>query len=252
MSFTLLAILILSTTTALIFRKNQLGFVFTAFAVVWMIIVGCGILPFFALNRLQVNERVTLPNWKSRNIIVVLGGGLVKSPQNEFVSPNIIAYSRIHEAARLYFACKFKAQHCSILVSGGDPLKIGISEAEVMSRELKEIGVLNKDVILESKSNNTFQNAQFSSEVIRAQQFDQVVLVTSGFHMQRAIAYFSHFLVDAIPSSSDQFSAILSPFPISYNFTITDLALHEYAGLIRFRIYNHLGWNPIVYKPGSL
>jgi hypothetical protein len=35
----------------------------------------------------------------------------------------------------------------------------------------------------------------------------------------------------------------LTPLPQSFNFVFMDLALHEYAGLVRYRVYEMLGWN---------
>jgi hypothetical protein len=36
-----------------------------------------------------------------------------------------------------------------------------------------------------------------------------------------------------------------------YNFAIADLAVHEYAGILRYYIYNLLGWNPRVSRSAS-
>jgi uncharacterized SAM-binding protein YcdF (DUF218 family) len=71
---------------------------------------------------------------------------------------------------------------------------MGVTEAEIIARELQEIGVPREDVILENKSKNTFQNAQFSAAIIQEQKPDYAVLVTSGFHMKRALKYFDYFL----------------------------------------------------------
>jgi len=70
-----------------------------------------------------------------------------------------------------------------------------------------------------------------------------VVLVTSGFHMRRSVLYFSHFGVHAQAVRSDYVGARLNPLPLAANFMALDIALHEYAGLWRYRIFNLLGWN---------
>jgi uncharacterized SAM-binding protein YcdF (DUF218 family) len=79
-----------------------------------------------------------------------------------------------------------------------------------------------------------------------------VVLVTSGLHLRRSILYFSHFGVHALPARADYVRAAMSPLPVTYNFLLMDLALHEYAGLVRYRVYEMLGWNIKARNPGAL
>jgi hypothetical protein len=31
--------------------------------------------------------------------------------------------------------------------------------------------------------------------------------------------------------------------PLAYNFAVADIALHEYLGIMRYHVYNALGWN---------
>lgn len=214
--------------------------------------VGSGMVPSALLDGLQTHRFLKGFDWKAgRTAIVLLGGGTVRGPSGDDIHSNIAAHSRIHEAARLYYECKTVTEDCHILPSGGDPLKNGASEAEVMSRELQEIGVSADDILLEPKSNNTFQNAQFTSEILRDQHFDHTLLVTSGFHLKRALTYFEHFGIIAIPAPADQLNAVRSIKPLGYNFLLADIALHEYVGLVQYKIYNLLGRNPVITKPGE-
>jgi uncharacterized SAM-binding protein YcdF (DUF218 family) len=114
-----------------------------------------------------------------------------------------------------------------------------------MAKSLKELGIPQSDLILETKSHNTFQNARFSSPLIRAADgFDQVYLVTSGFHMRRAQLDFAYFNVETRAAPSDHLRAIVSLIPLSYNFTVLDVALHEFGGILQFYFYNFMKWNP--------
>mmetsp|Transcript_54510 Transcript_54510/g.151977 ORF Transcript_54510/g.151977 Transcript_54510/m.151977 type:complete len:208 (+) Transcript_54510:59-682(+) len=74
-----------------------------------------------------------------------------------------------------------------VIVTGGDPAKRGVSEAEVMAQLLRDAGV--EDVVLEPRALNTCQNAL---EVLRLLPEDckQISLVTSDFHMPRAAYIF--------------------------------------------------------------
>ena len=131
-------------------------------------------------------------------------------------------------------------------------MEIGVSEAKVYGDELLKWGVDPSDLVLEGRSLNTWQNAQYSAAWLDEHPEDQVVLVTSGFHLRRAVLYFEHFGVRALPVRSDFESAQVRPWPQAMNFLLMDLVLHEYAGLWRTRIYNVLGWDVAAKAPRAI
>jgi hypothetical protein len=51
---------------------------------------------------------------------------------------------------------------------------------------------------------------------------------------------------------ADYVSATFSVIPLSYDFLLTDLAIHEYVGYWRYFIYERMGWNVTATHPGSL
>lgn len=204
--------------------------------------IGSGVIPGILLNELQDSPALESPVWGNQNAIIVLGGGSVKTA--ETVRTAAFAISREMQAWLLYRNCKqVQSRVCHVLVSGGDPKKLGISEAQVMGTTLKLAGLPTEDLVIEGKSNNTFQNAQFSSQILFAGNYDQTVLVTSGIHMKRALLYFEHFAVQPQAAPSDRFMASYGVIPISFNFALTDFALHEWIGIARLHIYNILGLN---------
>nr|WP_238984933.1 YdcF family protein [Candidatus Glomeribacter gigasporarum] len=126
------------------------------------------------------------------------------------------------------------------------------SEAEVCGGILRGLGVAASELLLETKSMNTYQNAQFSRALLEQLHPDRIALVTSGFHIRRSLLYFAHFGIDASGIRADFLRPFRSLFPISYNFTVTDLALKEYLGVARYHLYNALGWNIRAVRPGAL
>jgi uncharacterized SAM-binding protein YcdF (DUF218 family) len=78
-----------------------------------------------------------------------------------------------------------------------------------------------------------------------------LVLVSSGIHMRRSALYFSHFGVHPATVRSDYVGALMSPLPLAYNFLLTDLAPHEYVGLLRYQLFQLLGWNINARHPGA-
>ena len=86
---------------------------------------------------------------------------------------------------------------------------------------------------LERRSMNTFQNAEFTEAILREQRFDTLFLATSGLHLPRALLYFSYFSIHPTSSAADYIVPPVSILPTAYNFTIADLAAHEYIGMLR-------------------
>jgi uncharacterized SAM-binding protein YcdF (DUF218 family) len=163
-----------------------------------------------------------------------------------------IVYGRIVKTLVLYLQCKRNGKVCIVIVSGGDPHKLGVSEAKVYGAVLVKAGVDPADLVMEGRSLNTWQNAQFCAAWLNDHPQDQVILVTSGLHLRRSILYFAHFGVHAVPEPGDYVGAALAPLPLSFNFVLMDLALHEYAGLVRYHVYEMLGWNIKAERPGAL
>ena len=87
------------------------------------------------------------------------------------------------------------------------------------------------------------ENARFSSDIIRSQNLDNLILVTSGFHMKRSLLFFQTFDLHPLPAPSDRLSAHISVLPLSQNWALLDLALHEYTGMAQYYVYNMMGWN---------
>jgi uncharacterized SAM-binding protein YcdF (DUF218 family) len=215
--------------------------------------VGCGPLPDELLKRLQAGFIAEpLQAWRPRTAIIVLGGGTQRVGDTGAVEIPLPAYSRVLEGLELYLQCKHAGKACVLITSGGDPIEAGVSEAKVYGDALLRAGVDPSDLVLEGRSLNTWQNAQYCATWLDEHPQDQVVLVTSGFHLRRGLAYFAHFGIRALPVRSDFLSAQVGPLPQAYNFLAMDLALHEYAGLWRYRIYNMLGWNVTAKAPRAI
>lgn len=243
MSIIIILIMLLLAVTSLIFNRRRSGILFALIAFVLFFLAGSGLLTQLTLNSLQSQTPLETPHWTKRNAILILGIGSTQWPTASHIATHPLGYSRIHEAARLYYLCKKQAVVCRVITSGGDPTKHGTAEAAVMARELMEIGIPSADIIMESKSRNTFENGKFSSEIIRSQNVDNLILVTSGFHMTRSLLLFQTFDLHPLPAPSDRLSAHISLLPLSQNLAFLDLALHEYTGMGQYYLYNMMGWN---------
>lgn len=142
---------------------------------------------------------------------------------------------RAGETLRLYNQNQSIAK---IIISGRDPLQAGLKKANQIKKYLTQRGIPSEKIILEKKSKTTFENAQEVRRLVGAQPF---LLVTSAFHMPRALWSFRYFKTYPIPApcnfkSKNQYNA-LDFLPSAYNLHHIDLALHEYFGLVFYRLY---------------
>jgi len=247
MTTTSILILLLLSSVLLLMKHIRTGTTVLILTVIYFLSIGDGVLPSVLLTHLQ-RPFIALaqPQWKHNNAIILLGAGTSKLPITDAIYPTIIAYSRINETAHLYRACIKEHRKCTVIISGGDALKQGQSEAMVYRNVLLDLGVSDANITLEPDSMNTFQNAQFTSTLLKNHPFDQVILVTAGIHLTRALSYFSYFGINAIPAMADYLAAQYSILPLGYNLAMMDFAMHEYIGMAQFHIYNFFGWNKLI------
>lgn len=167
--------------------------------------------------------------------IVVLGGGIAPAvpPEREFPSLTESA-DRMWMAARLYKA----GIAPRIIVSGGGFLSANngpaTTEAEAMRRFLVELGVPDSAIVNEDASNNTIENIFNVREMVGDRR---VALVTSGYHMPRAmrIAGVAKLNASAFPTNFHALRSTRPPWenwlPTIEGMGETVLALHEIVGI---------------------
>ncbi len=131
------------------------------------------------------------------DVIVVLGGGVYENSPDLTGNtvPSDEALARIVLAYRLY-----KNLHLPIIVTGGKLTETDVTEAEVSKRFLVEFGVSDKDIIIEDKSRTTKENAMLTREILKKHNFKRPILVTTAYHMKRAILCFRLYNIDVIPA----------------------------------------------------
>lgn len=117
--------------------------------------------------------------------IVVLGGAVVPPMLPGSPDPSLTnASDRVWHAARLFkrgVAPRIIVTGGNVLLSEGRPTT---SEAEAMRRFLTDLGVPQEAIVEEGKAINTIENIRFVRELVKEKK---VALVTSAFHMPRAL-----------------------------------------------------------------
>jgi uncharacterized SAM-binding protein YcdF (DUF218 family) len=201
-----------------------------------VVAIGSGFIPGLLTRRLQRGVGFnTKPVYGRSNAILLLGGSDVRPSGDRPAAPSWIAYSRIAAAAALYLEGKKAQVTVRIFVAQGSP---------AYANALASLGVNNEDVVVRDFGRNTYEHARNLAAATR-DDYDVLFLVTSGLHMKRAILYFKHHGIAPTPVPSDYIEPEPSLLPLSYNFTVMDVAAHQVIGILRLPIYNRLGLNSV-------
>lgn len=180
----------------------------------------------------------TLPNAQA---IVVLGGNTASNRPNWFESYDKDAtVSRVDTAARLYHA-----QRAPLVIVSGAALDGTVSEARVMANALRQQGVPAEAIVQESESHTTYQNALYTSRLLKEKGLNKVLVVTSALHMPRAMGVFRKQKLEPIAAGSPP--QIVVPDDPAFSFwqpntrvlAASRSVVKEYVGML---VYWLRGW----------
>lgn len=128
-----------------------------------------------------------------------------------------------------------------IILSGGSGHPDAISESSIAKQALAAMGVPEARMELETRSRNTCENASESIITAKPKTSEAWLLVTSASHMPRAVACFraanfpvTPFPVDYHTRGSEDLRRTQES--IAEGLIQTDLAAHEWVGLISYRL----------------
>lgn len=174
-----------------------LGLVALAWLWVWSLPVVSHALRTSIEDRHPVAELAALPQAAA---IVVLGGG-VRPPEAAGQPADLLnAADRVWLGAQLFHAGKAPLV---VLSGGADPRISAASEAQAMREFAQDLGVPPGALLLEERSLNTRQNAQFTAELLRPRRVENILLVTSALHLPRATALFEAQGFSVTPVAAD-------------------------------------------------
>jgi len=172
--------------------------------------------------------------------IVVLGGAI--SPDVS-AARDTIALDEAAERITVTAELARRYPNARIIFSGGSNALIfdDRPEAPFAVRQLEALGVAHDRIIAEEQSRNTIENAVFSRLIANPQPGEHWLLVTSAYHMPRAMAAFraAGFSVEAFPVDWRTRGAadLVRPFAsLSEGLRRTDTAVHEWVGLLGYRL----------------
>lgn len=146
--------------------------------------------PFFyrSMVSLWQPEPVTLPISKAYEAGVLLGGLSGYDKYNRGYFGNNA--DRFIQTANLYHQGFIK----KIIISGGTGKlnQEGPAEASFLLKEFIKNGIPEKDLILETRSRNTYENGIYSKKVLDSFELKPpFILITSALHMKRSLSVFN-------------------------------------------------------------
>ena len=172
---------------------------------------------------------------------IVLLGGELQLPAPPRVESQLGGNRAVH-TMRLYQAGKAPL----IIVSGGNVFpQEGLQSESVYTVELlEEWGIPRNAILVEENSRSTRENAVETAKLLRERNLDRVLLVTSAFHMPRALATFRTAGVSAIPSPSSISANLTHPQILDWIPSLEGLGglknvIHEKLGIL---VYRSRGW----------
>ncbi len=172
--------------------------------------------------------------------IVVLGGAITPDVS---VARGTVALNEAAERITATVELARRYPNARIIFSGGTNALIADEpvEAAVAVREFEALGVAHDRITAEEQSRNTIENAVFSRLLADPKPGERWLLVTSAYHMPRAIAAFraAGFAIEAYPVDWRTRGPIdaMRPFAsLGDGLRRTDTATHEWVGLLAYRL----------------
>lgn len=175
------------------------------------------------------------------DVVVLLGGVVDHAPTAAHGSRQ---YNDNVERLLLTYDLLRKGRATKAILSGGrgrqgDP----VVEAEALADQLADWGIDRERLIVEGEAKNTRENATLSAQIVREQGFQSVLIVTSAFHMRRALETFEAVDLDVDALSTDYKSADgaaeMSFLPRASRLNESSRAIREIAGRWIYRVVGY-------------
>jgi len=225
-------VLLILALAALVLRRRGLALAALG------LIAAAAVLPLggLALSRLEATFPPMAPPARVDGVLVI--GGALNAPQYDRwpgsgFDPDM---GRLFEAARLANAFP---QARVLDIGGPNPHAADRrAEADAAADVLARLGVARERIEIERESRNTYENAVNAAAMAHPKAGETWVLVTSAFHMPRAIGCFraAGFTPLADPVDYHWEGQVQPGFDVGGGLDALDLAAHEYFGLASYRL----------------
>lgn len=213
----------------------------------WLCIIGAagillfGLLPLSHYIVYPLESRFPRPGLPSRITgIVLLAGAERAAATEDHAEPQLNSF-----AARYTTTLRLATRYpdARVVFTGGPPLNAQTHRLEqtgVARRLLPSVGLDPSRITFEERSTDTCESAANTKALLQPKPGETWVVVTSAMHMPRTMSCFRAVGWNVIPQPAD-YQVVLGAwnsgsFRIADNLALLDTALHEWAGLLFYRL----------------
>ena len=183
-------------------------------------------------------------NKKIYDYAVVLGGVTSYYDKNNKQIGFNRSVDRLMQAIVLYKKGIVK----KIVFTGGDAtiLEDNNKEADIIAQYLNDIGLPAEDLIFENKSRNTRENAVYVFELLKPAGNENILLITSAFHMRRSLGCFKKAGMNPDYYVADRYSGKRKYVPDHLLIPQTEtlerwsMLFHEMSGYVIYKIMGYI------------
>jgi uncharacterized SAM-binding protein YcdF (DUF218 family) len=170
--------------------------------------------------------------------IILLGGTIQPLVSNKW---NQVALGPSAEREVAFAALARQYPNARLLMTGGSGnlLNQELKEADLSPRLLRDLGLDSTRVVFERDSRNTYENALNGKPLMQPKPGETWLLITSAFHMPRAVGVFCGQGWPVLPWPVDYKTAEEDEsigFNLAGKLQDLDQVLHEWLGLVAYRV----------------
>ena len=209
---------------------------FLIISFLWLAIIGYSPFSNYLIQPLENEYKSYIKVDPSIKHVLVLGSGHVTNKEVSTLSQlSTTALMRLTEGIRIYR----KLDNGKLILSGyaGEDVK---TPHAFISRDVAiSLGVPADDIITQEEAKDTAEEASYVKEIVNNEKF---ILVTSAFHMPRAMKIFKTASLNPIAAPTNYLSKEDGDYlrePRGKEIRKTERAMHEYIGIL---------WHDIIEK----
>jgi uncharacterized SAM-binding protein YcdF (DUF218 family) len=206
-----------------------------------LILAIAGFSPLSSLLTFPLEERFKRPDLPPDVAGIILLGGYENVPVTLYRSAIAVNESADRLLDTLLLAKMYP--NAPVILTGGWATLIPQSKSAVnpIAKLMQKFGVNANRLIAEPHSKNTYQNAVFTRSVVQPKAGQKFILVTSAYHIPRAVGTFRRQGFDVLPWPTDYRTSTWHNLYMPFNTALqglerTDLAFKEWLGLLAYRL----------------
>ena len=202
-----------------------------------------------------IKRPLNIENMQAPDGFVVLGGSIdtivTKARGSIAINESGERLTQIVELAHRF-------PNARIVFSGGSGkiFSTNMSESDAARSFFAQMGLNPDRLVFEGKSQNTWQNARYTKDLLKPTHQQRWLLVTSAFHMPRSLGCFRKVGMNVIPWPVDYRTRGTSDIyrffdQASEGWKRVDIGVREWAGLLAYRLSGRINSFSPARRPGQ-